>query len=364
MLNSYQEILQLPSPTKEENKILIAKAISGGSKEKWELVTRNIKLIYSIAQRYYAKLGEGEEEIVSDGIIGLYKAVCRLRPCVSEQFITYGGAYIQNEIARGIQRKKSYFNAATEYTIWIPVSINKLVPFDFSLAPIEEIIPDIGVVTAREACEITDMTEFSKKLVKSICCSEEIKLSKKQRNALTVFMAQGGNVRATAKELGVTRQDVDVVIKRIIPKIQLYLFKKFGSELEDIFGIKGKKLHFKLYNNEGKRSSKISINFRHSTKEAMKKYRDEQNEDKKFGIIKNNRFSRCNKNRKVKESWSAKKLLEYQKKIMNEVDIKSKKEQQEKDLKVQEISAKLNDLYKEISEDYENSKRKRVEKVN
>ena len=45
-LDCYRDILQLPSPTREENKVLIDKAVTGGLEEKWELVIRNIKLVF------------------------------------------------------------------------------------------------------------------------------------------------------------------------------------------------------------------------------------------------------------------------------------------------------------------------------
>lgn len=75
------------------------------TKEKTELIERNMGLVFFIAQKYFDVGIEGDEAI-SAGLLGLVKAANSFDPARKIKFSTYAGRCIENEILMCIRSAK------------------------------------------------------------------------------------------------------------------------------------------------------------------------------------------------------------------------------------------------------------------
>ncbi len=86
----------------QEEEVLLSKKIKKGCKESFDLfVERNLKLVYSIAERYQ---GCGIEimDLISEGNIGLHIAVEKFNPSRKTKFSTYATYWIRQRILKYI----------------------------------------------------------------------------------------------------------------------------------------------------------------------------------------------------------------------------------------------------------------------
>ena len=84
----------------QEEELLLSKKIKKGCKESFDLfVERNLKLVYSIAERYQ---GCGIEimDLISEGNIGLHIAVEKFNPSRKTKFSTYATYWIRQRILK------------------------------------------------------------------------------------------------------------------------------------------------------------------------------------------------------------------------------------------------------------------------
>ena len=333
-MDSYKEFLDLPSPNPEENKILIAQAVYGGPEEKWNLVLRNIRLVYSIVKRHVWTLSE-QDEMFSDGIMGLYKASCNLKLCSSKQFTTYGGAYISQSIERRFSARRSSFNALARKTIGKPQYIDK--PIDISASDNME-IKDVESVLPNEELEFKDIVDFSKKILISIYQSNQVGLTLSEKRVLGSLISNDLCISASAKELKRTRQNIHVIYKRIQAKIRPYLQEKFGKEMEDIYGEEGRTLNLRLYDDSGHATLKFN-HFVHNVDDASAELRRKDEKTCGKAHKKYNSYSRCNKNKKQ----VIQDLSQYQKDITESVAVEIELQKKKRATQILELESKLSE---------------------
>lgn len=74
---------------------------------KTELIEKNMKLVFFIAQKYFYA-GIEKEDVVSVGSLGLVKAANSFNPNKDVKFGTYAAKCIENEILMSVRRAKRY----------------------------------------------------------------------------------------------------------------------------------------------------------------------------------------------------------------------------------------------------------------
>lgn len=354
----FQEILKNPPPTKEENAILISNAIAGDEEDKWELVLRNVRLVYRMVQKHHPEPWE-EGDMLLDGIMGFYEAVGRLIPCEPEQFSSYGCSYIIKEIRKNRRLRHSQFNSTAKGATWKSVSMNDVMGDGPNPKMRKDVVPDINAVGSSDLCEGDDVVKFCKRLVRTICVSPKVRLSKRERDVFRSLIRHKGDTRAVAEEFGLSRQRIHQVWQSLAKKISKYCKKRFGEELEDIFGTDGRQLNLKLKRcgvngRISKKNKKSSSSFSHLIKERRDRYDAfKEKEMTEFGRIhKDDDFCKRKKGRReFKPKEFPPKLLEYKEKILKEVREETQKRAQEKVCEEAALKARLDQLYKEIAED-------------
>lgn len=96
-----RQISQYPLLTAAEEIILAAKIKKGDKAAKAEMIRANLRLVVKIA-RDYANLGLPLLDLISEGNIGLVKAVERFDPAKGGKLSTYGSWWIKQSIKRSL----------------------------------------------------------------------------------------------------------------------------------------------------------------------------------------------------------------------------------------------------------------------
>lgn len=94
----------LPPPlSKSEESLLIQRLAGGESEVKTSLIERNIRLVVYIARKF-DNTGVGLEDLISNGTIGLIKAVNTFDASKNIKLATYASRCIENEILMFLRR--------------------------------------------------------------------------------------------------------------------------------------------------------------------------------------------------------------------------------------------------------------------
>jgi RNA polymerase primary sigma factor len=96
-----RQIAQYPLLTPEQEITLAAKIKKGDMTAKEEMIRANLRLVVKIA-RDYANLGLPLMDLISEGNIGLVKAVERFDPSKGGKLSTYGAWWIKQSIKRAL----------------------------------------------------------------------------------------------------------------------------------------------------------------------------------------------------------------------------------------------------------------------
>lgn len=115
----YRQIYSGPTLTAEEEKVLGLKVQNGTPEEKKEavneLVTRNLKYVVKIANRYIGN-GVQIEDLVQEGNLGLITAAQRFDPSLGFRFTTYATYWIRQKIIRSLAEKGGTIRAPVYIT--------------------------------------------------------------------------------------------------------------------------------------------------------------------------------------------------------------------------------------------------------
>ena len=96
-----RQITQYPLLTREEEIVLAARIKKGDKKAAEKMIRANLRLVVKIA-RDYANLGLPLMDLISEGNIGLMKAVERFDPSKGGKLSTYGSWWIKQAIKRSL----------------------------------------------------------------------------------------------------------------------------------------------------------------------------------------------------------------------------------------------------------------------
>src|SRR5438876_6441511 len=86
-----------------EEQDLCRRAQRGDIESRDKMVAHNIKLVISIAKRYKGR-SMVMEDLIQEGILGLYRAVEKYDPSKGFRFSTYASYWIRQAVIRAIER--------------------------------------------------------------------------------------------------------------------------------------------------------------------------------------------------------------------------------------------------------------------
>ena len=111
--------------TRSEMNKLFLEYKNGNMLAREELIMRNIRLVYKIANRYRDYSYVDFEDLVEEGKIGLMKAIERFDCQRDNTFATYAVFWIRQEMIRFIEKESMCFHVSTE-VYYLNKKINKL----------------------------------------------------------------------------------------------------------------------------------------------------------------------------------------------------------------------------------------------
>lgn len=101
----YRELKKYKPLTQENEKICIQKAKSNDIKERNKLITSNLKFVFKIAKMYKGH-GVDLDELISEGNLGLIKAIDRFDETKNVTFLSYAVWWIKQSMQECIKRNK------------------------------------------------------------------------------------------------------------------------------------------------------------------------------------------------------------------------------------------------------------------
>ena len=154
-----REIGQIPLVTREEEVDLAAKIAAGSEEARAKLISSNLRLVVKIAHDFKS-LGLPLLDLISEGNIGLMKAVEKFNPSKGAKFSSYAAWWIKQSMRRALSNQSR--------TIRIPVQsagkINKIKNARIKLSE------DLGRDPTDK--EIAAHLEFSERTVQSLRLAE------------------------------------------------------------------------------------------------------------------------------------------------------------------------------------------------
>jgi len=98
------DIADIPTLSREEERVLIKKAQSGDEEAMNKLIESNLKFVVKVASKFQGK-GLSLSELISEGNMGLIKAIKRFDLSKNTKLITYAVWWIQQSIQYAIYEK-------------------------------------------------------------------------------------------------------------------------------------------------------------------------------------------------------------------------------------------------------------------
>lgn len=164
-----------------------------------ELLTRYKGQVKSLARRYYLQGGE-LDDLISEGMIGLYKAIINFKEEKNVKFSTFAYICITRQIISAVKTDLA----------------KKNVPLNMSL-PINEAINLIGSINPEEEVIFRENQERFYNFLKA-------NLSENEYSVITKYIS-GQNYKEIANDLDLTEKQVDNALSRAKNKILKYLRK-------------------------------------------------------------------------------------------------------------------------------------------
>lgn len=197
----------LPPPLKSEEESYLISKLKHTNNVKSVLIERNLRLVVYIARKF-ENTGEGVEDLISIGTIGLIKAINTFNPDKNIKLATYASRCIENEILMFLRKNNSN---KSEISFDEPLNVdwdgNELLLSDIMGTENDMIYKSIEEEVDRELLGIA-MT----------------KLSKREKKIVELRFGLNKNVEKTQKEvadiLGISQSYISRLEKRIINRLK------------------------------------------------------------------------------------------------------------------------------------------------
>ena len=206
----------LPPPLlPEEEECEIKKLEKGDSEAKKTLVERNLRLVVYIAKKF-ENTGNGIEDLISIGTIGLMKAINTYDAKKNIKLATYASRCIENEILMYLRR-----NNKIKSEVSIDEPLNK--DSDGNELLLSDILGTDPDVTYRKLEDEVDM-KLLKEAIK--------KLNDREKNIMEMrfgfISGKEKTQKEVADELGISQSYISRLEKKIINKMKKDIMSKTG----------------------------------------------------------------------------------------------------------------------------------------
>ncbi len=190
---------------------LVKQIKNGNENAEAELFDRYKDLVVKIARGYFL-VGGDLEDLIQEGMIGLYKAIKNFSPNKDASFKTFAVICIKHQIQNAIRLANTNKNKPLSTAV-------SFQSFDSSAAEALDLLPVELVFDVTPAESVIDKENFEtvKALIKSSLSPQEMKV-------LRLYL-QGFSYREISQNLSLTQKAIDNTLTRIKTKLREKLKK-------------------------------------------------------------------------------------------------------------------------------------------
>jgi RNA polymerase primary sigma factor len=198
----YDELKRYKPISRAKEKELIYKAKNGDIKAQNEILTANLRFVFNIASRYKGN-GTAISDLISEGNLGLIKAIQKFDPDKDVKFISYAVWWVRNSMQEFIKKRQACLNIEKEED-----SLNS--PVDtYYLKDSEDdyIIKKETVLSNEEDEERNELHKNQKKIVDKLLGN----LSEREKFIIEQYYGINGeekNLEEIGNMLGITKERV------------------------------------------------------------------------------------------------------------------------------------------------------------
>lgn len=172
---------------------LLRRAKSGDTNAIDELLSINKHLVVSVSRKYYL-LGGDKEDLIQEGMIGLFKAISSFDESKSDNFSLYAITLIEREIISAIRRA----NSGSQHFLSDSVFVESEDEFSDNFSPESDLISEENVDELTSEIQ-THLSKFEKQVM--------------------MYFLKGYNYVDIAKILGKPNKSIDNALSRIKTKL-------------------------------------------------------------------------------------------------------------------------------------------------
>lgn len=184
---------------------LIEKAQNGDEEAIEKLLSSFKPLVNKIARSYFLTGGD-IEDLVQEGMIGLYKAIKTFKKEKTASFLTYAGTCIKNQIQTAVRIASSEKNMILSTAVPIDSKTN----FDDEEEEIEIVLPSPLPKPDEKVENKENFAQITKKIVKALS-PLELKI--------LIFYLKGFSYSEIAQQNNISKKSVDNALSRIKNKL-------------------------------------------------------------------------------------------------------------------------------------------------
>ena len=221
----YDELKKYKPITRAKEKELIIKAKNGDLNAQNEILTANLRFVFNIASRYKGK-GAVISDLISEGNMGLVKAIQKFNPERDVKFISYAVWWIRNSIQEFIKKRQMCLNIEKEEdTLNKPVSNNS---FTYDVED-EYVIKKETVLSNEEDEEKRELHRNQRKIVNKLLSD----LNEREKFIIEEYYGLNGkekNLEEIGNILGLTKERIRQIKFESLKKLRSNILLMEGAD--------------------------------------------------------------------------------------------------------------------------------------
>jgi RNA polymerase primary sigma factor len=221
----YNELKKYKPISREKEKELLIKAKNGDLKAQNEILTSNLRFVFNIASRYKGN-GAAISDLISEGNLGLLKAIQKFDTSKDVKFISYAVWWIRNAMQEFIKKRQASLNIEKEEEILNKPLFSKGIP-DSEDEWIER--KDV-VLSDEEDEEKRELHKNQRKvidtLMSKLCGREKVIIEK----YYGIYGNKSKNLEELGKELGITKERVRQIKEQGLKKLRSEILLIEGAD--------------------------------------------------------------------------------------------------------------------------------------
>jgi RNA polymerase primary sigma factor len=220
----YDELKKHKPITRAKERELIIKAKNGDLNAQNEILTANLRFVFNIAGRYKGN-GAGLSDLISEGNLGLVKAIQKFDPNKNVKFISYAVWWVRNSMQEFIKKRQVILNIEKEEDyLNAPVKENMFVDSDDEYITKKEV-----VLSNEEDEENQERYKSQRKIVEKLLS----KLSDRERFIVEQYYGincKEKNLEEIGSVLGITKERVRQLKQMSLRKLRSDILLMEGAD--------------------------------------------------------------------------------------------------------------------------------------